>query len=355
MADSPIAETAETAETAIPRIRKGPTIAEIALAARVGTATVDRILNGRSGVREPTRQRVLAALTQLANGPVRETNPDPQRRIAFLCESGESFNATLRAAVHEVTATRANLLTSFDAVTTAQVDTIKFANLIERTAAEADGIVIVAREELIINRAIRNVVARGVPVICLTSDLPTSGRTAFVGNDQISAGATAAHIMGQIVGNREGNILLVCSAPYRSQEDRELGFRRVLRSEYPLLTVRERVNSSDNTEIVYRNLLRYIEDHGPPSGIYNVAAGNIGIGRVLSELGLVGKVPFIGHELNANSRQLLETGIMTFVIAHDVLREVEIALDSLLAPRANDQSPLPSYTPVRIYTKYSCT
>lgn len=348
-----ISETGQ--DKAAGRIKWKPTITEIARVAGVGTATVDRIVNGRSGVREPTRQRVLEALAKLT-APVKEAGgtESQHHRVAFLSDSGGSFNATLEAAVWERVAKRQDIEASFNAITTAQVDPIKFANLIERTAESSDALIVVVREDLTVSRAIRNVISRGVPVICLTTDLPTSGRTAYVGSDQTGAGATAAYLMGKLIRNPEGNILLVYSAPYRAQEERELGFRRVLRSEFPMLRVHERVNSNDDTDYVYRNVVRYIEDHGAPAGIYNVAGGNIGIGKALKEFGLDGGTVFIGHELNANSRLLLETGVMSFAIGHDVAHEIEIALDCIKKVMSRQMLEPPPLTCVRIYTKYSC-
>jgi LacI family transcriptional regulator len=148
----------------------------------------------------------------------------------------------------------------------------------------------------------------------------TSVAEQYVGSDQASAGATAAYLMGRVIGERRGKILPVISAPYRCQEERELGFRRVLRSEFTHLDVDERVNSNDQIEHSYQSVRKYIEEHGPPVGIYNVAAGNLGIARALHDEGLQGKVVFIGHELNANSRMLLESGGMDFVVGHDLVR-----------------------------------
>jgi len=335
------------------RIRRGPTIVEIAREARLGTATVDRVLNGRSSVREVTRLKVLNALERLRR-PHQVVYSQTARRVAFLCDSGVSFSDTLRAAVSEYVAHHEGFEFSFFGVPTSKVDPVKFANAIERTAGNADALVIVAREDLIINRAIRNVVARKTPVVCLTTDLPASGRQAYVGSDPTSAGSTAAYLMSQVVGKRDGKILLVYSAPYRCQEERELGFRRVLRSEHTHLEVDERVNSNDDTDFVYRNVMRYIEDHGPPAGIYNVAAGNIGIGRAIAEHGLQDKVVFIGHELNANSRMLLETGVMNFAIGHDVGTEVALAVDYIAAHLAQKNVAAPPHTRVHIHTKYSC-
>ena len=332
---------------------RGPTIAEIAKESHVGTATVDRVVNGRSNVRESTRQKVISALERLKHP--RAVSPHLSvKRIAFLSDSGDSFNKTLESAVVDYAASNLGIDCSFTAITTSKVDPVKFANLIERTAGEVDGLIIVAREDLIINRAIRNVVSRKTPVVCLTTDLPTSGRHAYVGSDATSAGSTAAYLMGQVVGNREGKILLVYSAPYRAQEEREMGFRRVLRSEFPKLTVDERVNSNDDTEYVYQNVVRYIEEHGEPAGIYNVAGGNVGIGKAIHQFNLTGKTVFIGHELNPNSRQLLETGIMNFAIGHDVSSEVEAAAHDVVALLDKKPLTIVQQPRVRIYTKYSC-
>jgi LacI family transcriptional regulator len=315
------------------RLWRGPTIAEIAQESGLGTATIDRVLNGRNHVRGVTREKVLAALDRLKYS---ETSNPPSnvRRITFVSDSGVSFNETLEQAIIEIATSRPDIQCRFVGITTAKVDAVKLANEIERAANEADALVIV--------------------VICLTTDLPTTGRQAFIGSDPTSSGSTAAYLMGQVIGNREGKVLLVYSAPYRVQEERELGFRRVLRTEFPNLTVDERVNSNDDSEYVYRNVTRYIEEHGAPAGIYNVAAGNLGISKAIGEFDLAGKTVFIGHELNPNSRHLLETGVMNFVIGHDVLVEVETAIKHCLALLENPTITQPPLTRVRVYTKYSC-
>jgi LacI family transcriptional regulator len=332
---------------------RGPTIGQIAKASRVGTATVDRVLNGRDSVRETTRKKVLAALAHLS-GHAEPAGEAPRRRIAFVCDSGVSFNRTLQEAVEAYCALHGEIHCPFEAVTTSEVVPIKFAQMLERAAEASDGVVVVAREDLTINRAIRAIAARRTPIVCLTTDLPNSGRTAYIGSDQTNAGATAAYIMGKTVGARSGKILLAYSAPYRGQEERELGFRRVLRAEFAHLEVDERVNSNDNTDQVYANVRRYIADHGAPAGIYNVSGGNVGIARALEVEGLGGKVVFIGHELNPNSRMLLESGLMHFVIGHDVDREVAIAIDCLCAHIQKRALPTMSPASVRVYTKYNC-
>src|SRR5262249_45149522 len=130
-------------------------------------------------------------------------------------------------------------------------------------------------------------------------------------------------------------------------------FRRVLRSEFPDLCVEERVTSNDESECSYQCIQRYVEEHGAPMGIYNVAAENIGIARALRDAALEDKVIFIGHELNANSRMLLESGRMDLVVGHDLDREVAQSFEVIAAYLSRTPLPSLAQTQVRIYTKYS--
>ena len=335
-----------------PRSWRGPSIQDIARASGVGTATVDRVLNGRGRVREATRARVIEALTALR--AVAEGTLVRKRQIVVLSDSGQSFNRTLEQAVRQVLDIRPDIECPFTSVATAQVNPIALAQSIERIAEVADGLVVVAREDLTVNRALRNVASRGLPIVCLTTDLPNSGRLAYVGNDQVAAGSTAAYLMGRAVEARPGKILMVYSAPFRSQEEREQGFRRILRNQFPHLIIDERVSSNDETEHSRRSVLRYLEEHGAPVGIYNIAGGNLGIGLALRDAGLDGRLVFIGHELNANSQMLLEAGQMDFVIGHDVEREIALAIEAVLSALEGRTPPPVTLTKVRIFTKYNC-
>src|SRR3954454_3963535 len=107
------------------RRSRGPTILEIARVSGVGTATVDRVLNGRGSVREATRSKVLAAVDALNGGASPEPVAAPPRpRIAFLTESGPSFNRTLQEAVEAYAAGREDVACTFAAVASAGADPV---------------------------------------------------------------------------------------------------------------------------------------------------------------------------------------------------------------------------------------
>ncbi|RPD93077.1 LacI family transcriptional regulator [Candidatus Pantoea deserta] len=313
--------------------RRGPTVAEIATLSGLGSATVDRVINDRPGVKEKTRSRVLAAIKQLQEDQDAHTEA-PAQRIAFICEAGSSFITIIEHEVKKFISENTQYKFTFDSIPNIQVNSERFSALIHSRSKEAEGIILVSRDEAKVNRAVRGAVDRGVPVICLTTDLPNSRRTAYVGVDQVSTGATAAWLMGKMLPKKFGKILLLFSASYRTQEEREIGFRRVLRTEYPHLHILERVNFNDEAEGAYISVRKFLLENEPMAGIYNMAGGNRGVARALSEFGLADRVLFFGHELSSFTRTLLDTGEMDIVLGHDVQQEIQHCINILKKIRA---------------------
>ncbi len=65
----------------------------------------------------------------------------------------------------------------------------------------------------------------------LVTDLPGSQRLAYIGMDNRAAGATAAYLMGQWLGDRPGDVLVTLSRGFfRGEEEREMGFQGAMRT-----------------------------------------------------------------------------------------------------------------------------
>jgi LacI family transcriptional regulator len=329
---------------------KGPTVREIAALANVGPATVDRVLNNRHGVREKTRQRVLGALDKLSQERSEIESP---LSVRLFCESGETFNAAMAAAAAEVNRSVPGASIEAHYVTTSQLEPSAFGRRIEHDGSEADGVVVVAREHPAINRAIRKLRSVGMPVVCLTTDLPSSRRSTYVGNDQYAAGSVAALLIGNGLPKERNNILIVMSVPFRCQQEREMGFRRVLRSDFPYLKIEERVISDDRPETTCEQLIRFFETNDHPAAIYNVAGANRGVAKALETVGKAGETVFVGHELTNNSRALLESGVMDYVISHDFAGELTAAV-RWIRDNLNGSTAEPPHSQILVHTRYNC-
>ena len=304
-------------------------MADIAREASVGVATVDRVLNQRGGVRQATRMSVLAAVARLQGRTDAPMTGVTHRRFGLLLDSGESFNHSMENAAKRLARQLRGITIASHSVTTGAFDAARFAETIRRFGKENDGLMIVARQDPEINRSLRELAENGKPVICLTTDLPGSGRHACIGVDQTKAGAMAGFFIGRFLKKEKGHMLLFVSAPYRCQEERETGFRRVIRSDYPWLSVEESLSTNDHPDYSYARMKAHLENNPPPLAIYNVGGGNLGIARALEEAGCARQVVFVAHELNDNSRRCLERGSIDVVLHHDIEEELRTAIAML--------------------------
>lgn len=315
---------------------------------------------GLSGFRELKQvlQNDLASTSEAPNrnSPATSSRRDPgeRLRLRLLAESGKSFNQAASEAADRHWLATPEVEFHTESHVSHSISAEELAHRISTVSADADGLLLVAREHPAVNRAVREVTSKGIPVVCLTSDLPASGRTAYVGPDQYASGSTAGWFCGRLIPrDQAGRVLFVCSVPFRCQLDREQGFRQVLRTDYPMLSIEERVGSDESVEVTYEAIRNHIARNGPPAAIYNVSGANLGIGRALEDEGLTGKTVFVGHELNANSRMLLEKGIMDMTIGHDFDREIALAVDCIRMAR-NMVQPASRITPSLLYTRYNC-
>jgi LacI family transcriptional regulator len=336
--------------------------AEVAKRCDVHASSLVRLAQrlGLTGFRElqAVLQSDMATSMELSEPEDAAITPRRERterlHLRLLGESGRSFNQGVNEAADRYWVANPNVEFHAELHVSHSITPEELAHRINVVASDADGIVLVVREHPVVNRAVQDAIARGIPVVCLTSDLPTSGRTAYVGSDQYASGMTAGWFCGRLIPrNQIGRVLFVCSVPFRCQLDREQGFRQVFRSEFPMLSIEEKVGSDESVEVTYEAIRRHISKNGPPAAIYNVSGGNLGIGRALEDEGLAGKTVFVGHELNANSRMLLEKGIMDMSIGHDFDREIALAVECIRMAR-NKVQPVSRITPTLLYTRFNC-
>jgi len=329
---------------------KNVSIRKISEESGYGTATVDRVLNNRSGVSKKTKDKILKILNDLQNG-----NQNNNKKNILICsQSGPSYNKTLEETLDRVNSknkNKFNLIKNF--IAAKDFKTHKFVKVLNDTE-KFDAVIIVSQEDQNINNEIIKIINKNKPVVTLTTDLPNSNRTCYIGNNQANAGSAAAHIIGKNIRKKIGSILMVMSMPYRCQQERELGFRKVLRSEFPNLKIKESIFNLDTSEESYKYVKKYIKENGAPLGIYNIAGGNLGVAKAVNEMDLKEDIIFIGHELNKNSKNLLENNKMDFVIGHDVELEIEMAFDKITNHDKEIENKIFYHSDILIYNKYNC-
>ena len=325
------------------------TIGDIARVARVSTATVDRVLNERRGVRSVTRARVIAAARAIGYLPDAEPAPNPAPlRLDFVLQSGpNTFMDLLAGHLAGLDEARAGEVE----VRVHRVDGFSpeaLAASLRELQGTSAGIGIIALDHPLVREAIRESAAVGTPVLTLVSDIAHAPRIAYVGIDNRNAGRLAGHLLGRFVPGSAGEVALFAgSLSYRGHEEREMGFRHILADEFPSLRIVELREVRDDLERSYREAGRLLADRPQLRGIYNIGAGNRGIARALEEAGRSREIVFIGHELTEHTRRFLLSGTMDAAIDQNPRVEARDAIDRLLHAARGEHVPDPM--PIRIH------
>jgi len=297
-----------------------PTVNDIARQAGVSLATVDRVLNARPGVRRVTIDRVNKAIDEL--GYVRDTaaaNLARRRiyRFVFLLPDIRSeFIDALQEQIDVQGLALGTERTFLSVQRVAAFDSHSIATALDALNAEqTSGIALVGPETPAVRDAIGRTRARGIVVVALLSDLPSSQRDHFIGVDNTSAGQTAAKLMGRFIHADQGNILVLTNSRLaRDHLERRLGFDQVIASQFPGFQVLPSVEIPDK-KTLERILPELLASRNNFCGIYNTTSTDHGLVEFLAGLPL--DIVVIAHELTPVTRSALERGIFDALICQD--------------------------------------
>lgn len=330
-----------------------PTTKDLAKAAGVSLATVDRVLNGRPGVREKTAKAVNEAIERI--GFVRNqsaANLARGRRYRFqflLPEAGDDFLSTL---VERIEESRAAFLSEALEISMRRVlsnDPHVTAKALARVSpALVDGVAIMAPESPQVRDATTRLQERGVEVVQFITGQPGLRPVDFVGVDNNSAGASAGRLLGRFLGEQKGKILVVSETMNSLDSiERRLGFDTVLTNDFPNLSALpslETYGDPERTQVVIANSYA---NHPDIVGAYLMSSE----ARQPLESLCRSSDPLcqviIAHERTRYSEDKLREGALDAVIAQDPGHLVRSAIRVLKA-RTDGREPLASQERIRI-------
>ena len=305
--------------------RGGITVHDLAREAGVSLATVDRVLNRRPGVRAATVEKVEAAIARTGyrrNIGASLLARGQGVRLRFLLPGGGNlFMAALQAEVAALGTfdEGEGLETSVFRIPPMNAEALARA-LDALTPGEVDCVAVVAMEADIVAEAVRRCTDRGIRVVTMVSDIPDTGREAFVGIDNRVAGRMAARMLGLALPRGAVVGLIAGSLGLRDHRERLEGFGEVMAESFGHLTVVGPFEGSDDPGTTGAILSRLLAEQPGLAGLYNAGAGNSGLAAVLAETGA--HLRMVAHELTAITRPALESGQIDYVIDQNPRAEV---------------------------------
>jgi LacI family transcriptional regulator len=341
------------------KIRGPVSISEIVAVTGLSRATVDRVLNKRPGVHPRTQAHVLRVLAHLENGGQAglqepfDLKKREAHRFAIVVQAGETFRRSVLQTVQKMRDAESGAAILQATGSRSDEETIE---LIRTVGRDSDGLAVVSKNIEPVKSALKELKGAGKCVVALVSDLDVTARNAYVGIDNRAAGQLAAFILGRCLERAEKAKVAVVVGyfSYLCQEDREIGFRSLLRQRFPQIEIVEVVKGEDSREATYEAALRLFKSRRDIAGIYNVAGGNFGLAKAIDEAQLAQRPLYIAHEVNEITAPLLRTGVIDFLITQNIRSLVRLSRQVLIDLRLGVGSVRElNYLPVQAVSEFT--
>jgi LacI family transcriptional regulator len=331
-------------------------IREIAVQAGLSEATVDRVLNGRGGVRASTVAEVNQAIEDLHRQRTQLRLAGRTFVVDLVVDAPVQFSSGVRAALEaELPGIRPAVIRSRFHLTEAAPVADIVATLGRIAARGSQGVVLKAPDDPRVVAAVERLVGVGIPVVTFVTDLPVSPRTAYVGIDNRAAGATAAYLIDQWLGDASGTVLVTRGdGSFRGEDEREMGFRATQRTVAPNRRQVDLVNT-DGRDDLHRLVLDALAAHPDIVAVYSMYAfgGNRAVVDAFAEAGRTYRV-FVAHDLHEHNLALLHDGHLSAVLHHDLRQDMRHACQVIMqAHGALAGHPRSWHSAIQVVTPYN--
>jgi LacI family transcriptional regulator len=338
-----------------------PTIPDLAKAAGVSVATVNRVLAGTEKVRMPTRLLVQEAAEKigfygLGTIQAKVAASRPKYRFGFLLlQPHRPFYQNCAAAIREAAADTTNSGSDIE-VRIEFLDDLSPQNTAARALAlgdECDSICITSAVHPVVIQAVETMQARGLPVFAFISQLSAAGLVHYVGLDNWKVGRTSAWAIESLC-KEPGKIGILMGNPrYRNQEMNESGFRSYFREYAPNFTLMEPLPTFESSAIAQEMTEKLLSEHPDLMSLFVSGGGISGALTALRASDRAGKLVVVGYDLMDSTRAGLLDGTLSVVIAHPLRQLADELIKGMVraALSPNDGVNHTRIVPFQIYTR----
>ena len=295
-----------------------PGLVELAAAAGVSLATVDRALNGREAVRADTVARIAAAAQRLGHPAALRLAgaaahlPDLRFGVVLHKQGQDFYKAfaeELHRAVAEAPGVRGRLVLEFS---TSQAPS-DMARLLRSLVGRCDVLAATAVNHPEVTEAVAHLRGTGMQVFALLSDFAEGVRSGYLGLDNLKHGRTAGWMMALAAQGSGKLAIFVGGHRWHGHELRETGFRAYLREHAPGIEVPEAMVNLETRQLTYESTRALLVRHPALRGVYVAGGGMEGAIAALREVRRP-DVALIVSALTPDSRAALAEGVVTMVL-----------------------------------------
>jgi ribose transport system substrate-binding protein len=159
--------------------------------------------------------------------------------------------------------------------------------------SKPSGIMISVTRPELLQDAINNAIAQGIPVITVDSDAPTSKRVLFVGTDSYRAGGESGKRMAEILKGK-GQVVIITIPGQLNLDERARGVNEELKK-FPNIKIAQTIDDNGDPRVANDSMSALLKAKAKIDGIICLeASGGSGAAEALHRLDL--KIPIVGFD-----------------------------------------------------------
>jgi len=335
------------------------TLGDIAQAVGTSIGSVHRALHDHPGVSPMTKARVLQMARNLGYRPnlaARYLSSRKTLRISVNTLQGTtSFWDEVRAGIREEAASILLENVEIEFRTCPRLGEGEEEAFAAAIRDRVDGIITFPSRPQVLRPWIRRAARAQIPVVCVATDAPDSGRLGIVAVDTLASGSIAADLMGRFLRGQEGSIAITLfDMAIIEHAEKYAAFENTLRSFYPSLHLLKPIEDHGVETEAYSKCRRLFEKCSNLAGVYVMTEASIPVLHAARDAKLLERLTMITTDLfpdlvpHIRSGAVAATiyqrpraqGQMAFRMLHDFLaegarRSHQVALPPHLVMRGN--------------------
>jgi len=303
------------------------TIKEIAEKAGVSIGTVDRVLHKRGRVSVDTRKRIEKIIKELNYKPnlyARQLKLSKDYRFAALLPKADQDSRYWRRPLEGIMLAQQELVPHKINVNLFHFDRYSEESFLDtaRTMlhSDPDGILIAP---VLKNPAkeIFNRIHADQPYVFIDSDIPSSERLAFIGQDPLKSGKLSARLMNLLVEN-DGDVAVIRFMPEDYHIDQRIkGFREFFIQNTHVKIHEFEWRDLDRSEQFNTLGQKIMKETSNLKGIFIPNALTYKIAEFIESCGLLQKIHIIGYDLIDENVEYLKKGVIDFLISQSPIAQ----------------------------------
>lgn len=314
-----------------------PTTKDLAEAAGVSLATVDRVLNDRPNVSKKAQEKVREAIESIGfvrnQAAVNLVRNKTYRYIFLFPTKGDLYLEILANQVRETSKRFKADMINAEVVQLNMEDPHIAANYLSTlTLDDTDGVAVMAPESPQVRDAMKRLQERGLNSLQLLSGQENLSNIDFVGTDNFAAGSTAARLIGKFLNHTKGEIMVIAETMQSLDSiERRFGFDKVINSSFPDLIALPTLETHSDEERAEQIISKQLAHHKNIIAIYVISPeARIPLEKTSKSIDLT-QLIVVAHERTKYTEDAIKNNMVDAIIAQNPGHTIRSAIRILHA------------------------